>query len=168
MEMKKLVRLSMLLSLSVALNIFESFIPILGNIIPGSKLGLANIVTLFIIYLYGLKDALFVSFMRAFLVGIIRTGLFNITFFFSLGGAIFSVIAMYLAHRFTKLSVIGISIIGSIFHSIGQIIIAILVIKIPNIIFYLPYLLLISIPTGIIIGMISKRVISSFKNIENI
>jgi heptaprenyl diphosphate synthase len=168
MEMRKLVRLSMLLSLSVALNIFESFIPILGNIIPGSKLGLANIVTLFIIYLYGLKDALFVSFMRVFLVGIVRTGLFNITFFFSLGGAIFSVIAMYLTHRFTKLSVIGISIIGSISHSIGQILIAIIVIRIPNIIFYLPYLLLISIPTGIIIGMISKRVILFFKRVENI
>jgi heptaprenyl diphosphate synthase len=105
--------------------------------------------------------------MRVFLAGIVR-GLFSVPFFFSLGGAVLSVIAMYLAHRFTKLSVIGISIIGSISHSIGQIIIAILIIRIPNIIFYLPYLLLISIPTGIIIGMISKQVISFFKRVDNI
>jgi heptaprenyl diphosphate synthase len=168
MEMKKLVRLSMLLSLSVALNIFESFIPILGNIIPGSKLGLANIVTLFVIYLYGFKDAIFVSLMRVLLVGIIRTGLFNITFFFSLGGAILSVIAMYLSYKFTKLSVVGISIIGSIFHSIGQILIAILILKMPQMVYYLPYLLLLSIPTGIIIGMISKRVISFYKKVDDI
>jgi heptaprenyl diphosphate synthase len=168
MEMRKLVRLSMLLSLSVALNIFESFIPILGNIIPGSKLGLANIVTLFVIYLYGFKDAIFVSLMRVLLVGIIRTGLFNITFFFSLGGAILSVIAMYLSYKFTKLSVVGISIIGSIFHSIGQILIAILILKMPQMVYYLPYLLLLSIPTGIIIGMISKRVISFYKKVDDI
>jgi heptaprenyl diphosphate synthase len=168
MELKKLVRLSMLLSLSVSLNVFESFIPILGNIIPGSKLGLANIVILFVIYLYGFKDAVFVSLMRVLLVGIIRTGLFNITFFFSLGGAILSVIAMYLSYKFTKLSVVGISIIGSIFHSIGQILIAILILKMPQMIYYLPYLLLLSVPTGIIIGMISKKVISFYKNVDDI
>jgi heptaprenyl diphosphate synthase len=168
MELKKLVRLSMLLSLSVSLNVFESFIPILGNIIPGSKLGLANIVILFVIYLYGFKDAVFVSLMRVLLVGIIRTGLFNITFFFSLGGAILSVIAMYLSYKFTKLSVVGISIIGSIFHSIGQILIAILILKMPQMVYYLPYLLLLSIPTGIIIGMISKRVISFYKKVDDI
>ncbi len=88
----------MLLSLAVVLNLFESVIPILGNIIPGARLGLANVVILFAIYLYGFKDAIFLSIMRVILVGILATGLFNIVFFFSLGGGILSVIVMYLTH----------------------------------------------------------------------
>ncbi len=74
MELRKLTNLSMLLALSVILNIFESLIPILGNIIPGSKLGLSNVVILFVIYIYGFKDALYVSLMRVILVGVLRTG----------------------------------------------------------------------------------------------
>lgn len=166
MELRKLTQLSMLLALSVVLNIFESMIPVLGNIIPGSKLGLANVVVLFVIVIYGFKDAISLSLMRVILVGILRTGLFNIVFFFSLSGAIMSVIAMYLAHRFTKLSIVGVSIIGSIFHSIGQIIIAVIGLNTPNLIFYLPYLLLLSVPTGIVIGMISKKVIFFYQKVE--
>lgn len=166
MELRKLTHLSMLLALSVVLNIFESMIPILGNIIPGSKLGLANVVILFVIYTYSFKDAIFLSVARVLLVGILRTGLFNIIFLFSLGGALLSVIAMYLAHRFTKLSVVGVSIIGATFHSIGQILIAIIILQLPNMIFYLPYLLLLSIPTGIAVGLIASKVLSLYKKVD--
>ncbi len=163
MELRKITRLSMLLALAVVLNIFESMIPILGNITPGSKLGLANVVTLFVIYMYGFKDALLFSFTRVILVGVLRTGLFNISFFLSLGGGILSVIAMFLAHKFTKLSIVGVSVVGAIFHSIGQMILALIILNIPNVIFYLPYLLLLSLPTGILVGMIAKKVISYYK-----
>jgi heptaprenyl diphosphate synthase len=74
---------------------------------------------------------------------------------------------MYLCYRYTKLSVIGVSVMGSISHSVGQIIVALVVLNIPNIIFYLPYLLVISVPTGIIIGMISNKVIYYYKKIDN-
>ncbi len=166
MELRKLTRLSMLLALSVVLNIFESMIPVIGNIMPGSKLGLANIVVLFVIYIYGFRDAIALAVMRVILVGILRTGLFNIVFFFSLSGGLLSVVMMYLTHRFTKLSVIGVSIIGAISHSIGQIIVAIFAFHTVNIIFYLPYLLIISVPTGIIIGMIAKQVLDFYNKYE--
>ncbi|MFA5407486.1 MAG: Gx transporter family protein [Bacilli bacterium] len=166
MKLRKITQLSMLLSLSVVLSLFESMIPILGNIIPGAKLGLANVVILFAIYVYGLKDALTLSLLRVLLVGILRTGLFNIVFFFSLGGALLSAIAMYIVSRYTKLSVVGISIVGAIFHSIGQILVAIIGLNTINIVFYLPYLLILSIPTGIIIGMITRQVLTFYKKIE--
>lgn len=165
MELRKVTHLSMLLALSVVLNIIESMIPILGNIIPGSKLGLANIVVLFVIYVYGFKDAFFLSITRVLLVGILRTGLFNIIFFFSLGGAVFSVIMMALAHRFTKLSAVGVSVVGAISHSIGQIIIAVIGLNTINIAYYLPYLLLLSLPTGIIIGLTTKQVLNYYKKV---
>ena len=163
MELKRFTRLTMLLSLSVVLNIIESFIPFFNGVIPGLKLGLANIIILVVLYVYSFKDSLYVSILRVLLVGILRTGLFSISFFFSLGGAILSIIVMYLSSK-TKLSVIGVSILGSISHSVGQILIAILIMNNVYIIYYIPWLLLFSIPTGILTGICSKSLIKSLKN----
>lgn len=163
MNTKKITMLSMLLALSVVLNIVEGTIPFISNMIPGVKLGLANIVVLFTIYLFTFKEVLYISIGRVFLVGLIRTGLFGITFFFSLSGAILSAITMYLAKKYTKLSIIGVSVIGAITHSVGQILIAIIMLHTINVIFYLPYILFLSIPTGIVIGIITNNVLSVYQ-----
>lgn len=161
--MKKFTRLTMLLALSVVLNIIESFIPLFNGNIPGLKLGLANIIILIVLYMFSFKDALYVSLLRILLVGILRTGLFSMTFFFSLGGALFSLCSMFIAKK-TKLSIIGVSIVGSIFHSIGQILVAILIIKNTYIIYYIPWLLLFSIPTGILVGFTSKTILNNLED----
>ena len=161
MELRKVSRLSMLIAMSVVISIIESYIPFFSNIIPGLKLGLANIV-LYILEKYGFREALYVSVVRVFLVSILITGLFNIPFFFSLSGATFSVVAMYLISKLKLFSIVGVSVIGSIFHSIGQVLIGMLLINY-NIIYYLPYLLIFSIPTGIIVGIITKKVLDYTK-----
>lgn len=163
MELKKITRLSMLLALAIVLNLIESIVPIFNGMIPGLKLGLANTITLVVLYIYSFKDALSLSVLRVLLVGILRTGLFSITFFFSLGGSILSILSMYIMKK-TKLSIVGVSIIGSIFHSIGQIIIAILILNNNAMIYYLPWLLVFSIPTGIVTGLISKELVKYFEN----
>ena len=157
MEIKKISRLSMLLALSVALNIIETFVPLFNGIIPGLKLGLANIVILISLYIYGFKDTLLLSVLRVFIVGILRTGLFSMSFFFSLSGAILSIFMMFVAKKFSKLSIIGISIVGSLSHTIGQILIAVIFYNI-NMIYYMTLSLILSIPTGIIIGFLAKEV----------
>ena len=163
--MKKFTRLSMLLALSVALNVIEASLPLFNGYIPGLKLGLANIVTLFIIYQFSLKDAFYVGILRVFLVGILRTGLFSTTFFFSLSGVIFSIICMYLAKNFLKLSIVGVSIIGSIAHSTGQVLTSILLLQMNSMIYYLPWLLLFSIPTGILVGLICKQLVKFYNEV---
>lgn len=160
METKKIINISMLLAISVVLSIVESFIPIFSGIMVGVKLGLANIIIIYVLYTYGFKDALYVTILRVILVGILRTGLFGITFTFSITGAILSVIMMAL-FKLTKLSVIGVSIIGSISHVLGQIIIAIIILNLTNIMYYVPYLLIFSCITGFVIGMISKEIIKN-------
>ncbi len=160
--MKKFTRLSMLLALSVALNIIETSLPLLNGYIPGLRLGLANIVTLFILYQFGFKDALYVGILRVFLVGILRTGIFSTTFFFSLTGVLLSIIFMYLAKRFLNLSIIGVSIIGSIAHSTGQILASIFILQMDAMIYYLPWLLLFSIPTGILVGILCKQLVKFY------
>ena len=163
MDTRKLTRLSMLLALSVVLSIIESLIP-LNTAIPGLKLGLANTVIVFAIAMYSLKEAFTISILRVFLVGLLRTGLFNAYFFFSLGGALLSIVAMYLAYKTNKFSLVGVSIIGAISHNIGQILVAILMLNTINLAFYLPLLLIFSIPSGIIVGLTVKGVLNFYKH----
>ena len=163
MELKKITRLSMLLALSIVLSLVESVIPLFSGIIPGLKLGLANTVVLTVLYLYSFKDAIYLSLLRVILIGILRTGIFSIPFLFSLGGAFLSIIVMSIFKK-TKLSIVGVSVLGSISHSIGQIIVAFLILNNNNMFYYLPFLLIFSIPTGVITGLISKELIKYLKN----
>ena len=164
MDTKRISKLSMLLALSLVLSLIESYIPILNGIIPGFKVGFANIVVLFALYNLSFKDALSLSILRVLIMGIIRTGLFSITFTFSLAGALLSVIAMYLSKKYTKLSLVGVSIIGAISHSIGEIIIAIIFLSNMNIIYYLPVLIIISVLTGMLVGIITDKILKYYDN----
>ena len=89
--MRRYVYLAIILSLAIVLGIIESFIP---QFIPGFRLGLANIATLIVLYLYGKRDALILSLLRVLLVSILIGRFLSITFYMSLGGAIFAYIIM--------------------------------------------------------------------------
>jgi len=157
--MKKEIRIAMLLAFSIVLNILESFIPIFN--IPGIRIGLANIPILVTLYIYGFKDAIYVSILRVFVVGILRTGLFSTTFWFSLFGSVFSIISMILIKKL-NLSIVGVSIFGSFMHNIGQLIAAFIFIN-TNMLYYLPFLTILSIFSGVFIGIISKETIKVLK-----
>lgn len=156
MNLKKMTRLSGLLALAVVLGYLENLMPIFNGTVPGLKLGFANIVILFVLYIYGVKDAFLLSILRVFLVGILSMGLFSIPFFFSLGGALLSFFIMVLAKRYTKLSILGVSVLGSMAHSTGQIVMGILLLQLPSLIHYYPWLLAFSIPTGILVGIMAR------------
>lgn len=158
---KKIINLSMLLALSIVLSIIESFIPLFSGIVIGIKLGLANIVIIYILYKYGFKDAIYITILRVILVGLLRTGLFGVTFLFSINGAILSILMMYFA-KLMKFSIIGVSIIGSLAHIVGQLIIASIILKV-NLIYYLPYYLILSCITGTIIGIISRDIVKKIQ-----
>lgn len=156
MDTKKIINFSMLLAISIVLGIIDSFIPIL---FVGFKLGLANIIVLYVLYKYGFKSAIFISILRVLLVSMLRTGLFSISFYFSITGAILSIIMMSL-FKLTKLSVIGVSVIGSISHIIGQVIIASIILNTSSVFTLLPLLIIFSCITGVIIGIISMEIIN--------
>lgn len=159
MKTRDITKIAILTSICVVISILESLFTFIGDIVPGLKLGLANIVIIFTLYEYDFKTAFLVSIIRVLIVALLRTG-FGINFFFSLSGAIFSITFMYIFKK-TRLSIIGVSIIGSVFHSIGQVLVGMLLLDNYNVIYYLPYLLLFSIPTGIVIGIISKKMIDT-------
>lgn len=161
--MKDFTRLSLLLSLSIVLSIIESTIPFFSGAIPGMKLGLANIVTLFILYKYGFKSAIYVGVLRVFVVGILRTGLFGVTFYLSFSGMVFSLCFMYLAMKF-KFSIIGVSVVGSFFHTLGQVI-AVNFITSTNMMAYFPILIVVSVFSGVIVGIIGNKLLLHFEKI---
>ena len=157
--MKKEIRIATLLAFSVALNILESFVPIFN--IPGFRIGLGNIPILITLYIYDFKDAIYISILKVFVVGILRTGLFSITFWFSLLGAVFSALGMGIIKGF-NFSIIGVSIFGAIMHNIGQIIAAYIFIN-TNMLYYLPFLIILSIVSGVLIGFMCNEIIKVLK-----
>ena len=163
MKTKDITLIGILTSISVVISIIESYFNFFGSIIPGLKLGLANIVVIFALYKYNFKTAIGISLVRVFVTSLVRTG-FGLNFFFSLVGALFSILIMWLFKK-TKLSVIGVSVLGSLFHSVGQVLVGIVLLDNYSVIYYLPYLLLFSIPTGIFIGIIAKRLLEYTKNV---
>ena len=156
MKTKTITMVGILAAISVVISIIESYFPFIGSVIPGLKLGLANIVVVFVLYKYNFKTAICVSLVRVLIVALIRTGF--VPFLFSLTGAIFSIVNMAILKK-TKLSVIGVSVIGSVFHSIGQVLVGMVSLGNYNVIYYLPYLLLFSVPTGILVGIVAKRLL---------
>ena len=157
MKTKNITTIAILTSISVVISIIESYFTFIGDLVPGLKLGLANIIILFTLYKYNFKISISISIIRVFIVALIRTG-FGINFLFSLTGAIFSILSMSIFKK-TKLSIIGVSVIGSCFHSIGQVLVGIIMLNNHNVIYYLPYLLAFSIIKGIFIGIISNRLL---------
>ena len=153
--------MSMLLSISIVLGIIESFLPLFDGSIPGLKIGLANIVIIFTLYTYGLKEAILISIIRVFVIGLLRTGLFNYPFFFSLSGAFVSVV-VYLLKKIKIFSIVGISVCGALSHNLAQIFTSYFLLKVNSVFIYLPYLLIFSIPTGIIVGIVSKSLLKYY------
>ena len=155
----RIILLSILLSIAIVLGYLESLIPSIP--IPGVKLGLANIIILLSIKNFRIYESLLILLLRIVIVSLLLGTFLNVSFFMSLSGGVLSYIAMFLLtllqRRFKKINTIFISISGAIFHSIGQIIIAIIIIDSSKAFYYLPFILLLSIPTGIITGIIVSK-----------
>jgi len=164
MKLKKLVFLAIMISVSIVLSIVESMISVTLFIIPGVKLGLANIITLMILYIYGEKEAFVVSLLRIFIVSLIYSGLFSPASLISFSGGIIAYLVMILVKQIPKLSIVSVSVAGALAHMVGQIGMAMFVLDTPTLIYYLPYMILISIPTGVITGLIGRKMIDIFHN----
>ena len=159
---RKMVFIALLVAQALVLHIFERMIPV-PFIAPGAKLGLANIITVVAIYMLTFKYALAIVVLRVILATLLGGTLSG--FFYSISGGILSLLAMFICKKFGKseISILGISIIGAVFHNIGQIIIAAVVIENLKMVAYLPMLLVAGIGTGIFVGLTAKQLIVYLK-----
>lgn len=147
---------AMLVALAMIFSYVESLIPInLG--IPGIKLGVANLVTVTGLYILAPMEVLLVVILRVLLVGFMFGN--GMSILYSLAGGILSFLVMLLLKRIKGFSMIGISIAGGVSHNIGQIVVAMCVLENMKLIYYLPVLMIAGTVTGILIGVVSRKIL---------
>lgn len=155
-SIRKVTLIGLLVSAGLVLHILEGMIP-MGAVVPGAKLGLANVVNLIGLVLFGFNAGLQILILRILLGSVMIGSFMTFNFFLSLSGGLLGYLVMSFAYNYLrgKFSLIGISILGAVFHNIGQIVVAYFIIANTGIFYYLPFLLLIGIPTGIGVGLVA-------------
>ena len=156
----KIALLGLLTALAIVMGYVEYRIP-LPLPVPGIKLGLCNIVIVFVLYRFGLLRALLVSLIRVVVIGL----LFGtpISMLYAAGGAVLSLTGMWLLKKAGRFSVIGISGAGGALHSLGQILVAAVFTGGTGIFRYLPVLLLSGEFCGVLIGLVVTIVLRRLK-----
>lgn len=164
---KKMVLLGILVSQALILHIVERMIPVPVPV-PGIKLGLANAISLMTIVIFGPKEALIVVTMRTFLGSVFGGGVS--AFIYSLIGGLISALAMAIMYKsFRNLfSIPAISVVGAIFHNIGQILVASLIVQNAKLFYYLPVLLISAVITGLFIGVAVQYTLKPIKHMLGI
>ena len=157
---RRFTALAMLTAVAIALNILESVW--IGPIFGVLRIGLANIASLMALKLLGRKELAIVGAMRVLFGALLRGTIFSSTFWISAGGVLLSSLVMIICDRFDS-TILFTSIAGAIAHSIGQVLVVMALYSQPGIAAILPYLLLGSVPTGILTGIVADRVLKHIK-----
>ena len=143
-------------ALAIIFGYVEMLLPVFF-VVPGMKLGLANLVTVFVLYRYRAKEAAVISLIRIVVIGFLFANLFSILY--SLAGAALSLLCMTAARRFSGLSIVGVSILGGVTHNLGQLIVAALVVENGNVFYYFPALLISGLVPGALIGIVTGEIL---------
>lgn len=158
-----IVLYGMFISGTLVVSYLESFIPIPFPV-PGIKIGLANIVILWVLYAMNIKAAIIISLLRVILSGFLFGNLY--TMLFSFVGAVLSLAVMILLKKVNKFSIIGASIAGAVCHNTGQIIVAIIVLENSKLGYYLPALIISGVIFGIVIGIVGGILYKKIKILQ--
>jgi heptaprenyl diphosphate synthase len=154
-KLKKFILLAFFTAVASVIQLYENLL------FPSSfpfRIGIANIIILLVIDLFGPGEAILVAASRSILASLLTGKLFSVPFFLGLSGGIFSAVIMgLLFNRFSELSIIGISVIGALTHNLTQLfVIFSFFIHNQGIFNLLPWMLLTALVTGMVIGLICK------------
>ena len=148
---RKLAYLGLCTAVALILAYVEVLLPPLFSAIPGIKLGLPNIAIIFVLYRYGIRSAAAVSLVRMAVVAMLFGN--PMTFVYSLAGAFLSLSVMALLRRMDFLSMVGVSVAGGVFHNVGQILMAMLLLGTAELGYYLIVLAITGTVSGIFVGL---------------
>ncbi len=159
-DVRKMVFFSLLVAFGIALHVLEAQLPS-AFFLPGVKLGLANIVTLLALSLYGWRAGLTVAVIRVLLGSLVSGTFLSIGFILGLSGAVVSALMMGLLEKSgIGLSLIGISIAGAVAHNMSQLVMASFLVQTKYIVvYYLPLLLFAALPMGFLTGFVARLLI---------
>lgn len=147
---KRVAFLGMFTALGLILGWLESLLPVFP-FAPGVKIGLANIITLLVLFRFSWKEAASVNILR---IGLSSILFGNISvFLYSLSGTVLSLVIMGLLKKTDKFSVVGVSVSGGVMHNIGQILMAALLMENRIILYYIPILVVSGVVAGVLTGL---------------
>ena len=147
---KKLAILSLLVSVAMILSYVESLFPVFLAV-PGVKLGLSNIATVFALYVLGAPCAICVSVVRVCLSALLFGNAVGLIY--SLFGAAFALFSMIILKKIRVFSSIGVSVAGGVFHNLGQVVSAAIMMENAGIVSYFVPLLISGTISGVLIGL---------------
>lgn len=151
----------------VALALIFSYIETLVTlplVIPGVKLGLANLIVIIALVKTNIREAYILAVVRVVLAGFIFGSMFSILY--SLAGGLLSLTVMILLRQSHRFEIVGISIAGGVFHNVGQMLAAALLIENYNVLYYLPVILISGMLTGLLIGIAAQEMLKRLVKIE--
>lgn len=153
-----LAMMGLMLAAALLVSYIESLIP-MPTAIYGFKLGLVNGVILLVLYEWGAKEAVLISFLRILLMGFLFGNLMSIVY--SLAGGMCSLLVMTLLKQTKQFTVLGVSAAGGVMHNLGQLFVAAWILRLNRgaILFYVPLLMAAGLLTGVIVGLFTERLI---------
>lgn len=160
MKTKRTAFLGLMVALAFVLSYLEMLLPISIGI-PGAKIGLANLVVMVALYTIGPKNAFILSIVRVVLVGFTFGNMAMMIY--SMAGAMLSFVAMIIGKKTKLFSITGVSVLGGVFHNVGQIIVAIIALDAASLVYYFPFLVVIGTISGIVIGIVSGMITERIK-----
>ncbi len=163
MNATKLAKYGMLVALSLVLGYVESLVPAFFAL-PGMKLGLTNIVVLYALYAMGEKSAVCINIVRILLSGFLFGN--GASIIYSLAGGLLSGAVMIILKRCTKLGIVTVSVAGGVAHNLGQILVAMALLRTASLAWYLAVLWLAGIAAGAVVGIIGGAVIKRLEGTE--
>ncbi|MBQ7785261.1 MAG: Gx transporter family protein [Clostridia bacterium] len=156
----------LLTSLMLVFGLIERQFPLTAAI-PGVKLGLANSVLLYSLYMLGIRQSFILMLLKALMSWLIYTNMNAM--FYSLGGGLLSLLAMIALSRINGVSIIGVSALGAVFFNVGQILVAVVMLNTPQLIVtYLPVLMVSGVVTGVLTGVVAQMVMKHLKAMGNV
>jgi heptaprenyl diphosphate synthase len=147
-----IAKLGLLTAVALVLGYVEHLLPITG--IPGVKLGLANTVLLYALYLLDIPSAILLMFLKVGLSGLLFGG--PAAMLYSFAGGVVSLLVMVFARKAKGLSVVGVSVLGALAHNTAQMAVACFVVETRAILAYLSVLLAAAAVTGTLTGLAAR------------
>ena len=160
---RRIALLGVLTSVALVLSYLEVMLPPISTAVPGIKMGLPNIIIIFVLYKFGLKEAVTVSLIRVFIVALLFGNVMTLSY--SVAGAVLSLGLMTLFKKINLFSQIGVSIIGGIAHNLGQILVAIFLFDTIQIGYYMIVLAITGTIAGVVIGIISSILVKKLEKL---
>lgn len=161
---KKIALLGIMTAVALILAYLEAILPPLWSAVPGVKMGLPNLVIIFVLYRFGFKEAAAVSAIRLFTVSLLFGNVMTLAY--SAAGAVLSLILMVLLKKIDNFSTVGVSVAGAVSHNLGQILVAVFLFDTVQLGYYMIILAITGSIAGVFIGIGANLLIKRTESIK--